>query len=395
MAGVSGQRRPKGTGSLTELRPGVWRLRVFLGKDLITGKPRQLERTHRGQQKTAARALRDLLAEVDEGKHLAADPTVAYLLEQWMAQRRRTGIRPTTIYTSESAIRTHLIPSLGALKVKKVTARDLDRHYQAMSDADLGDGTIRLHHNLMSGALRQAVRWGWLDRNPAANASPPKQPKTSRHAPTGEEIRRLAQLAEQEGDADLATLVTLAAITGARRGELCGLQWPDVDWQAGTVTFQRARVPTEEGDATGPLKSGDRRTVALGPLGVRILRLYRAVIDERAAQLGIDAPSDGWLLSYDCGREPMKTKAVTAAVTALGGRAKVKVTLHELRHYAATNMVAGGVDIRTAAARLGHAPEVLLRIYAHALPEQDRHAAELLAADLQGPVPAESRAIGG
>lgn len=182
-----------------------------------------------------------------------------------------------------------------------------------------------------------------------------------------------------EDDVDVATAIAVGAVTGARRGELCGLRWTDVDWEQRTLRIERQRITVNYVDRTGPTKS-DARTVTLGEGGVVILDRYRQMLRARAAQLGAELVDDGWLLSYDCGRTPMRPKNLSAAIREAGRRAGVDVTAHLLRYFAATQMVGAGVDPRTAAARLGHTTQMLLNVYADFLPRLDREAARILEA---------------
>ena len=291
-------------------------------------------------------------------------------------------------------IQAHLRPALGSVELRKLTAYDLDAYYSSKAraggnarqkSAGLGPNTIRQHHALLSSALTQAVKWGWIDRNPAIAASPPGRKKSGRKAPEPAEIRALIEACED--DIDLATTIAIGAITGARRGELCGLQWGDVDWDEAKIRFERQRVPGKGGDHTRPLKGrdgGDAKTLSLGPGGVAILRRYSEALDTRAVELGIERVPHGWLLSHDCGHSPMNAKGLGYAISALGQRAGLPVTTHYLRYFAATQMVGAGVDIRTAAGRLGHTPEMLLRVYADFMPSRDLEAARGLEAMVLG-----------
>ena len=98
--------------------------------------------------------------------------------------------------------------------------------------------SVRQVHPL-SGSLRSAVRWGWLTVNPAVSTRPPPLRHQPEPVPTPAEVQKMIRGAERE-DSDMAVLITLAAITGARRGELCGLRWGDVDWDAGTLAIERS-----------------------------------------------------------------------------------------------------------------------------------------------------------
>ena len=388
-------RRPKGTGSVRETTPGVWRVRVYVGPDPSTKRPRQIERTVRGTKTAAEAERRKLEREVSEGKHVGAKGTVAELLATWLEHLERVGRRSVTVDTYRTVIDAHLSPALGTVQLRKLTAYDLDAYYKSKAQAGgnartkttgLGPNTIRQHHALLSSALTQAVRWGWIDKNPAAAASPPGKKKSGRKAPEPAQIRALIDACED--DVDLATAIALGAITGARRGELCGLQWTDVDWDEAKIRFERQRVPGKGGDHTTPLKGrdgGDAKTLSLGAGGVAILRRYWEALDARASELGIERDPAGWLLSHDCGHTPMNAKGLGHSITALGQRAGLPVTTHYLRYFAATQMVGAGVDIRTAAGRLGHTPEMLLRVYADFMPSRDLEAARGLEAMVLGP----------
>jgi integrase len=91
-----------------------------------------------------------------------------------------------------------------------------------------------------------------------------------------------------------------------------------------------------------------------------------------------------WIFTYD-GTNPINPDTVTHYVKAVATRVGVDTHLHALRHFAATQMIGGGTDVRTVAGRLGHKDaSTTLRVYSHALPERDRDAAGLLGRALSG-----------
>ena len=95
--------------------------------------------------------------------------------------------------------------------------------------------TIRNHHAIISSALHQAVRWGWVKQNVAIKAKPPRVSQRRVTAPSVDAVRSVIEAAE-ERDPRLAPLLMLAALTGLRRGELCALRWTDVDLDRGELT---------------------------------------------------------------------------------------------------------------------------------------------------------------
>lgn len=362
--------RGRGEGTVEDRGHGRWRLRVYIGPDPLTGHPRQVSRTVRVHTKTEAlKELRKLASEVDRGQHtLQSRTTVSQLLAEWM---RHAGDSHATLTRQgyASVIKHHLDPGLGKLEVGKVTAYHLDRYYRAKAAAGMKPRTVRIHHSILSAAFGRAVKWGWIDRNPAALASPPKLDRVRRFTPEVDQVRQL--IAAAGDDEDLKTSIMLLAITGCRRGELCGLKWADVNTVKLTLRIERQRIPVKGGDVTAPLKQGEGRQVALGPLGLAVIDHYRAVTEERGRQLGITPLLEGWLISPDCGLSPTKARTLGVQITRLGKSCGVPVTTHAFRRFAATFMVGSGVDVVTAARRLGHTPDVMLDAYAGFLPAQD------------------------
>lgn len=379
------KRRGRGEGTIEHRGGDRWRLRVYTGK--VDGTPQQVSRTVHAANKTAAlRQLRQFVTEIDSGKIVpGAGPrsTVEVVLNKWLDHLATTGKAQTTLETYRLLVDKHLIPALGHLELRSVGPYELDAYYLACSAKGTAPRTIRLRHFILSAAFTQAVKWGWIDKNPAAYATPPRVPRGIKFIPEVAQVRALLDGAGD--DEDLKTAVALASLTGARRGELCGLRWSDVDWVAGTLLIERQRVPVKGGQRTAPLKHGERRTVHLGPLGMEVLRLYKATTGERARGFGIEPDWQGWLLSADCGRTPTRAQTLSEAITDLGKRVGVPVTTHAFRRFAATQMVGAGVDVRTAAGRLGHTPEMLLRVYAGFLPRLDQQAAVTLGGLVLGP----------
>lgn len=103
-------RRGRGDGTLVERSPGVWRLRVFVGLDPVTKRPRQASRTFRGTRTDALKALRTFAREVDAGEHKGTKATVSDLFKAWLVHLERVGRRPATLNSYRIVIKTHLEP---------------------------------------------------------------------------------------------------------------------------------------------------------------------------------------------------------------------------------------------------------------------------------------------
>jgi hypothetical protein len=179
---------------------------------------------------------------------------------------------------------------------------------------------------------------------------------------TPEEVSRLLETA-YEADPDFAVLLWLAATTGARRGELCALRWGSVDLEAAELLILRNLF-----QAAGRLVEKDTKTrrLALSEDSVALLEEHRRRCVERAAACGARLSDDAYVFSFDpAGRQPMHPDSVTHRFSRLARRLGLRTRLHDLRHYAATQLIAGGVDLRTVSGRIGHAGggATTLRVY--------------------------------
>jgi len=222
--------------------------------------------------------------------------------------------------------------------------------------------------------------------NPASNASPPRVPKYELHLPSADDVVRVLAAAD-ERDPDFGCFLRLAVVTGARRGELCALRWRDLD--SGTVHIARAVV----GSRTDSLVEKDTKThatrrIALDSVTLEALDAHRDRCSERATSCDATLDPSAFLFSGSAdGAIPWRPGRVTLAFVRLCEELKIDgVRLHDLRHFAATQLLAVGVPVKTVSGRLGHADAATtLNVYAHFLESSDEEAANALANILDTP----------
>ena len=271
-------------------------------------------------------------------------------------------------------------PELGRIKLAKLTALDLDRLYAKLTTKGNKATTVRRVHALIGAALHQAERWDLVDRNVSLRATPPTVHAAEIIAPDPAEVRRILEAAEAIEPA-LATFLLLAALTGARRGELCALRWSDVDWDGDTLQIARSIYESKGGGwAEKSTKTHQARRIGLDELGLAILRKHRSDVDALAHELGVMVAPDAFMFSRSpAGAEPIRPDVVTKFTIRVAKAAGVDTHLHALRHFSATQAIAAGYDAVTVGARLGHAdPAITLRVYAHAVKQRDRDLAASL-----------------
>jgi integrase len=362
---------------MTERAPGVWRLRV-------RNEYGQIEKTFRGSKTAAAKELASLAGHARQARPKRGARTVGQLLDEWLEHISALGRAPKTLDEARREIENRIRPRLGAIRLGDLTAKDLDEAYRVWRQ-EVSASTVHRHAMVISAALNQAVKWGYLDANPAVKATPPPQRPTRKIVtPTPSQVADLIRTAE-ERDPVMAAAVALAFVTGARRGELCALRWSDVDLDMGSVRIERALTQIGEDLMEKGTKSNQVRMVALDPRAVALLQRHRDWQEQLAE--GAESPlvADPYVLSdnANAGR-PIVPSHLTDRFTALRARTKVNaVRFHDLRHASITQLLGAGVDVKTVSARAGHASaRMTLDRYAHALPAGDVAAAAVIGAML-------------
>jgi integrase len=380
-------------GSIRRRGADSWQVRVSLGRDPETGRYRYVSRYVHGTKRDAQRAAAELITEVDRGGHRdEGRHTLNELLDRWMAHIEAQGRAESTLARYRSCINANIKPRLGSKATNKLGPADLDRYYAQLARTGLNPLSIRKSHAILSAAFNQAVKWGWMDNNPVLRASPPGMRGREIHPPTQNELRNLLQACANDHQ-DLGSLIYVAATTGARRGELCGMRWSDLDLDLATLTIARSISDANQFVAVKDTKTHQARRIALDPSTIAVLRAHRDRVNERAAMAGVSLSPDAYVWSQDLdAATPYRPDRVTGAFRTLRDRLELPhVTFHSLRHFTATTLAAEGVGIRTIAGRLGHAnPGITLRTYAHFLDAADREAATAIGEALAGIQPASA-----
>jgi integrase len=372
---------------------GIWRLRVYVGRHPVTGNPIQAHRTFKGSERAAGRELAKLVTEVEARAFDRTKTNVGELLDKWLEHIEAVGKAcPKTLYEYRRKIEGRLRPAVGTVRLAKLDADTIDAWYRRWLDEGLSPSTVRIYHSILNAACQQAVRWGWLERAPTERASAPTPKSPTMRVPTPVQLSALLRVAERD-DPVLATAVALAALTGARRGELVALRWSNIDLEAGLVRIERGVTVVEGMAIEGPTKTHQARRVALDEIGIHTLQRHWLFIVNRSRDAESPLVEDPYVLSYAAHsgirvngdtlthRLASLCRRVEKAATREGGAPveRYGFHFHELRHFSVTTLLAAGVDVRTVAERHGHAQATMtLNRYTRALPERHRVAASVL-----------------
>lgn len=365
--------------TVSERKPGVWFARAFVPPSVDTP-GRQVGKVFRGSKKTVKAEIAEWEADVQGRSPAGVGATVADLLSMWQEARLHEW-QPTTKRDYESRARM-IVRDIGTLRLVDLDPLRVDKWLAQMRRRGDGGGAIRSR----TAALKAACAWGvsrrLLRSNPVADAAPRLGTGRRTARPEPEQVVALLAAASRESErAGLA--LRLAAVTGAREAEIVALAWDDLEGEALRIGRQRHGLGGEM-LVRNRTKTGGHRVVTLDPVTVELIDAWHRVADEIAgaptrwmvAEAGADIPpSPRWLYVV------FMRAARAAGVPA--GRAAGFV-LHDLRHWAASTALRDGHDPVTVAARLGHSPDTLLRVYAQEIEQGQAGVAASLAARLDG-----------
>lgn len=371
-------------GTLREKRPGYWEVRADAGVDKLTGRRARITRGVRGSRRDAERVLNALVTKSESGTVGGSSmATFGSLLDAWY-EHASGELAYQTADRYRRILDKQILPVLGTTKLRKLDAATLDLYYRSLSKSGLAPATVRQTHAIIRSALNQGVKWEWIPQNVAMKATPPKQREAVTTAPTLVDVATLIERARQSRYPELGLLLHLGVVTGARRGELCGLRWSDLDLATDELVIARSVYATKDGTVvTKTTKTHQARRIALDRATVEALTEHHESLTYRARQCGAQLDTEAFIFTADVvGIEAWKPNRVTLAFRRLCAESGITgVRFHDLRHFAATHLLSAGVDVRTVSGRLGHAnASTTLDIYSHFVNASDKHAATILGA---------------
>lgn len=255
----------------------------------------------------------------------------------------------------------------------------------------LNSNSVLHYHAMLSSVFRKGVQWGLINENPCARAERPKASEIYVETLDEEDIARLLE-ALAGAPVHFSVITQLALLTGARRGEICGLRWSDIDFEKGTLSIKRTVqfIPAEGIVFTSPKTKRSRRCIRIGADCLELLKEYRQhQIQERlrigskwARKVTIENGKvvDNDMLFTRWNGEPLDPETVSTWFPRfLEEHGLPAVHFHSLRHTNASLLIAAHVPITTVSGRLGHAQtSTTLNFYASAIQSADAAAADAL-----------------
>lgn len=374
-------KRGQGEGNIYRRADGRWAARVRVG--FRNGKRARRWVYGKTRAEVAAR-LRVTIQEHQQG--VLTEPgrlTTGQFLNRWLEDSAKLKLRPRTFASYAQVVRLHIAPNLGRVALQRLTPHQVQTWLNDRQKAGLSPRTCQYARAILRSALAQALRWGVVSRNVAALVEAPRVVRHEIHPLHPDQARSLLSAARSNR---LGALFTVAIALGLRQGEALGLQWDAVDLNAGTL---HVRKSLQRVDGTWrlvePKSSRSRRSVAMPDVVRTALTSHRVSQLQERLLAGARWQESGFVFTTRIGT-PIEPSNLTKTFQALLVKAGLPhVRFHDLRHTAATFLLAQGVDARTIMETLGHSQiSLTMNTYSHVLPTLQRDAAKRMNQLLMG-----------
>ena len=387
------RKRNAGEGSIFQRADGRWCGILSLGWE----NGRRKRKSYYGA--TAAEVQEQLLkgrSDHSRGLPVAIErQTVGEYLDHWLEHTLKAKAKARSYESFSTIARLHIKPAIGQIQLHKLAPQHIQRLLDEKSKQGLSPQTVTNMRTVIRSALGQALKWNLVSRNSAALVNAPRIPRKQIEPLNPEHARKLLEIAK---GSRFQAIYTIALTLGLRRGEVLGLRWADVDLDGRALrvnqSMQRIATGSHEKGKRSELRTtetktdGSRRTIALPDSLVRALKLHRA----RQAELRLAAGTewlDNDLVFTNATGQPIEPVVLHRDYKALLKKAELPTTLrfHDLRHSAASLLLAQGVHPRAIMELLGHSSiTVTMNVYGHVMPAMMRDAADKMDSILRSSV---------
>jgi integrase len=300
--------------------------------------------------------------------------TFAVFLHRWL-DNTRPHVAESTQFTYERYIDNYIIPNLGVIKVQNLQPAHIERFLNTMltsggkSGKGLSQNTVKIMDTIISAALNDAVERGEIPQSPMVRVPKDRRPKSRSYAFVPLTSEQVQQLVEGTRAYNIGALFLLAAVCGLRLGELAALTWDDIDFERLVLNVDKSlsRIGKRGRQwALGQTKGKEKREVPFTPKIAEALRQHRKIVLQQRLENGLKWQDQNLVFPGRWGayRSPEGIEARFRMILDRLGLPRVRV--HDLRHTAATVLIATGEDPVEVARILGHKdPSLTLKLYAH------------------------------
>ena len=364
-------RRGASEGTIFKLPDGRWRASLSLGY-------RNGKRWRKVFEAATRSEVQDKLSQALQDQKLGlpvatTKQTVGQFLNSWLTDAVKRSVKPKTHRTYSDLCRLHIVPVIGKRPLEKLSPQQVNRFLNDKLEAGLSPRSVAHLRATLRAALNDALKWGLVARNVAALVDAPKVKKLEMKVFTAEQARAFLEAAKVER---LETLFRTALSLGCRQGEALGLQWQDVDLEAGILIVRRALQRIDGTLQLVPTKEDKVHTITLPAATVSALAAHRTRQQEERLIAGSTWRETDFVFTTASGT-PLDARNVIRTFHRILKRAGLpKIRFHDLRHSIATLLLAQGVSPGYVKDLLGHSSVAFtLQTYGHVLATVKREVA--------------------
>lgn len=364
-----GKRRGPGEGSVFKRKDrNLWQGMVTVGYD-ANGK--RIRKPVFGKTKSECIAKKkELESQVSTGAvPLSGNLRVEQLLARWLAEVCQPKLKRSTVSSYRGIVRNHINPKIGRVKLANLSASHIASVLATMLENDLAGSTRKHAYTILNSALKWAAKLDLIVKNPCDKIEPPKPEETEQDVYNPTEIKTFLKAAIGHR---LEAVFVLAVCTGARQGEIFGLQWADIDLEAGRLSIRRKVIEIDgELFIEEPKTKKSKRQVTLPQMALN------ALIEHRKRTLAEGLAGSVWVFPSKSG-EPMRRQSFNRwAHHPISRKSGLRfIPFKNLRHSHATALLASGEHPKVVQERLGHSRiGTTLDVYSHITPTMQADAA--------------------
>ncbi len=371
---------------------GKWIIRVSNGT-APGGKRIRPSMAFEGTEKQAKKAAEKFEIEVKEGRYFPEGNKVTlaqFITDYWRPDYAEMHLAQKTYHRYNQMIEQRILPQLGQMKLSKIKPVVINRFIRELSEAPRMDGkpgtlsaqTLKHHFACLSAILQKAVEWDVIKDNPCLRVKPPRVPRAKVKVFNEEETRQFIYALETQASLKYRAMCWLEIDTGLREGEMMGLEWQDIDFEAATIKIERVSqylpgVGTYTKD--NPKTEASARLIAISPNVMELLAEYKAEWEKNKQKVG-----DLWqgtkrvFCTWD-GKPHYTQRPYKWLKEFLERNNLPHCSFHSLRHLSVTLMIKANVPLKQISGRVGHTRVgTTADIYAEMLASVDREAANLV-----------------
>ena len=342
-----------------------WEGRISRGFDPKSGKPKTITVTGKSQKEVREK-IQTIAVELNDGTFVEpSKKSLGEWLDIWLEEYQGSK-KPLTVQNYKQAVEKHIRPALGTVQLKSLTNLMIQRFYNGLSEGahPLSPKSVKNVHGILHKALDQAVKAGELKMNPADNCVLPKQAKPEIKPLEPEEITRFLKNLEDE---PYRNLFLVAFFTGMRQGELLGLSWDRVDFEAGIIEIQQQLQCIDGNYFLQTPKHDKVRMIAPAQLVMDALKAEKEVQEHNREQLGDQWKNEWNLVFTDAFGKHLVRRTVDKHYKKILEKSGIEShRFHDMRHTFAVSMLDAGEDLKSLQENLGHATAAFtLSQYAH------------------------------